>query len=121
MDASELRARACQEADELGPEPPGAEAELWREERWGAVVKGQCSDGDEVQGVTTTNPFLSRSSPRAGQLRLFAARTNQSNPRGQCSGPGANSHPSHRTKAGSFRCYFRSRQPSRRARCHQSC
>jgi hypothetical protein len=27
-----------QEADELGPEPPGSEAELWREERWGAVV-----------------------------------------------------------------------------------
>ena len=38
MDASELRTRARQEADELGPEPPGAEAELWREERWGAVV-----------------------------------------------------------------------------------
>jgi hypothetical protein len=38
MDASELRARARQEADELGPELPGTEAELWREERWGAVV-----------------------------------------------------------------------------------
>jgi hypothetical protein len=38
VDASELRARARQEADELGPEPPGTEAELWREERWGAVV-----------------------------------------------------------------------------------
>jgi hypothetical protein len=38
MDASELRARACQEADELGPEPPSSEADLWREERWGAVV-----------------------------------------------------------------------------------
>jgi hypothetical protein len=38
MDASELRARARQEADELGPEPPGTEADLWREERWGAVV-----------------------------------------------------------------------------------
>jgi hypothetical protein len=38
MDASELRALARQEADELGPEPPGTEAELWREERWGAVV-----------------------------------------------------------------------------------
>ena len=38
MDASEPRARARQEADELGPEPPGTEAELWREERWGAVV-----------------------------------------------------------------------------------
>src|SRR6516165_5460000 len=38
MDASELRARARQEADELGPQPPGTEAHLWREERWGAVV-----------------------------------------------------------------------------------
>jgi hypothetical protein len=38
MDASELRARARQEADELGPEPPGTEVDLWREERWGAVV-----------------------------------------------------------------------------------
>jgi hypothetical protein len=38
VDASELRARARQEADELGPEPPGSEAEMWREERWGAVV-----------------------------------------------------------------------------------
>jgi hypothetical protein len=38
VDASELRARARREADELGPEPPGAEAELWREERRGAVV-----------------------------------------------------------------------------------
>jgi hypothetical protein len=38
VDACELRARARQEADELGPEPPGTEAELWREERWGAVV-----------------------------------------------------------------------------------
>ena len=38
MDAAELRARARQEADELGPELPGIEAELWREERWGAVV-----------------------------------------------------------------------------------
>ena len=36
--ASALRVRARQEADELGPEPPGGEAELWREERWGAVV-----------------------------------------------------------------------------------
>jgi hypothetical protein len=36
MDASELRARARQEADELGPEPPGTEADLWREERWGS-------------------------------------------------------------------------------------
>jgi hypothetical protein len=38
MDAYELRARARQEAAGLGPEPPGTEAELWREERWGAVV-----------------------------------------------------------------------------------
>ena len=38
MDAAELRARARHEADELGPEPPGPDLELWREERWGAVV-----------------------------------------------------------------------------------
>ena len=38
MDAAELQARARQEADGLGPEPPGNEAELCREERWGAVV-----------------------------------------------------------------------------------
>ena len=38
MDASELCTRARQEADELGPEPSGTETELWREERWGAVV-----------------------------------------------------------------------------------
>jgi hypothetical protein len=38
MDVSELRAWAVGEADELGPETPGNEVELWREERWGAVV-----------------------------------------------------------------------------------
>jgi len=38
MDASELRARARHAADELGPEPPGTEADLSREQRWGAVV-----------------------------------------------------------------------------------
>jgi hypothetical protein len=38
VDSSEPRARARQEADELGPEPPDTEAELWREERWGVVV-----------------------------------------------------------------------------------
>jgi hypothetical protein len=38
MEASELRPRARQEADELGPQASGAEAESWREERWGAVV-----------------------------------------------------------------------------------
>ena len=38
MDAAQLGARARQEADELGPEPAGTEAELWRVERWGAVV-----------------------------------------------------------------------------------
>jgi hypothetical protein len=37
--AGELRARAGQEAAELGPEPgEGARRDLWREERWGAVV-----------------------------------------------------------------------------------
>ena len=49
MDASELRARARQEADELGPEPPGPEADLWREERWGAVVPLAGLADDEVE------------------------------------------------------------------------
>jgi hypothetical protein len=50
MDAAELRARARQEADELGPEPRGTEAELWREERWGAVVllAGLADDNAEL-------------------------------------------------------------------------
>ncbi|HEV3451798.1 MAG TPA: hypothetical protein VG869_11410 [Acidimicrobiia bacterium] len=39
MDASELRAQAIQEADELGPEPIDRnEHALWLEERRGAIV-----------------------------------------------------------------------------------
>jgi hypothetical protein len=39
MNAAELRARAHEEADELGPEPNSrAERTLWHEERRGAVV-----------------------------------------------------------------------------------
>jgi|SRR6516165_8235100 hypothetical protein len=39
MDAFELPTRAPrQEAEELGPEPAGTQAERGREERWGAVV-----------------------------------------------------------------------------------
>ena len=38
MSPAELRDYAVREADELGPEPRGAEADLWREELWGAVV-----------------------------------------------------------------------------------
>ena len=49
MDATELRAHARQEADELGPEPPGREAELWREERCGAVVPLAGLADDDVE------------------------------------------------------------------------
>ena len=38
MSPAELRDHALKEIDELGPEPSGPELELWREERWGAVV-----------------------------------------------------------------------------------
>ncbi len=39
MEPAELRRRAREESDELGPEPVNpAERELWREERRGAVV-----------------------------------------------------------------------------------
>jgi hypothetical protein len=39
MDPAELRLRAIEEVDELGPEPSdAAELDLWREERWAAVV-----------------------------------------------------------------------------------
>jgi hypothetical protein len=50
VDTSELRARARQEADELGPQPPGSEADLWREERWGAValLAGLADDDAEL-------------------------------------------------------------------------
>ena len=65
MDASELCARAGQEADELGPEPSGTGAELWREERWGAVVR--------LDGLPTTTPDCSAKprtrSPRSGRIK----------------------------------------------------
>jgi len=48
MDATDLRARARQEADELGPESPCTEAEMWREERWGAVVPLVADDSVEL-------------------------------------------------------------------------
>ena len=38
MTPSKLRDHALKEIEELGPEPSGPELELWREERWGAVV-----------------------------------------------------------------------------------
>ncbi len=39
MEPADLRRRARQEADELGPEPLDvAERPRWREERWGAAV-----------------------------------------------------------------------------------
>ena len=38
------------EAEELGPEPRGTEADLWREERWGAVglLAGLADDNVEL-------------------------------------------------------------------------
>ena len=53
MDAADLRQRAIEEADELGPEPANpAEVDLWREERWGAVVL--------LCGLADDNPDLLR-------------------------------------------------------------
>ena len=47
MDPAELRARACQEANELGPEPPGTEAS------YGTRNAGAPSDaGDEIAAKT---------------------------------------------------------------------
>ena len=52
MSPAELRDHTREEIDELGPEPPGTELELWREERWGAVVP--------LAGLADDNPELLR-------------------------------------------------------------
>jgi hypothetical protein len=66
-----LRARARQEADELGPEPPGTEADLWRQESWGAGVLlagladdeaellRQAANGLPLRGPTARRPGCS--------------------------------------------------------------
>jgi hypothetical protein len=75
MDASELRARARQEADELGPEPPGSEAELWREERWGAVVllAGLADDNAELLRHAANATASEWTDREAARLLLDAA------------------------------------------------
>lgn len=51
MDAAELRQRAIAEADELEPEPAdAAERDLWRRERWGAIVL-LCGLADDDDGL----------------------------------------------------------------------
>jgi hypothetical protein len=75
MDALELRARACREADELGPEPPGTEAELWREERWGAVVllAGLADDNVELLRQAANQVATEWTDREAARLLLDAA------------------------------------------------
>jgi hypothetical protein len=75
MDASVLRARARQEADELGPEPPGTEAELWREERWGAVVllAGLADDNGELLRQAANQVVSEWADREAARLLLDAA------------------------------------------------
>jgi hypothetical protein len=75
VDPAELRAHARQEADELGPEPPGTEAEPWREERRGAVVllAGLVDDDAELLRQAA-NQMASESTDReAARLLLDAA------------------------------------------------
>jgi hypothetical protein len=75
LDAAELRARARQEADELGPEPPGTEAELWREERWGAVVllAGLAEDDAELLRHAANEVAAEWADREAARLLLDAA------------------------------------------------
>ena len=51
VNGSELRP-SRQEAVELGPEPPGSEAEKWRQGRWGAV--------EDLAGLAHANVELLR-------------------------------------------------------------
>src|SRR6516162_1222313 len=75
MDASELRARARQEVDELGPEPPGTEADLCREERWGAVVllAGLADDDAELLRQAANGIAAEWADREAARLLLDAA------------------------------------------------
>ena len=76
MDATELRAHARQDADELGPEPPGAEAELWREERWGAVVllAGLADDNVELLRQAANEIAAEWTDREAARLLLDSAK-----------------------------------------------
>jgi hypothetical protein len=76
MDTSELRDRARLEADVLSPEPPGTEAELWREERWGAVVLLAGLADDKVELLhQAANETASEWTDREAARLLLAAAT----------------------------------------------
>jgi hypothetical protein len=82
VDAIELRAHARQEADELGPEPPGAEAELWLEERWSAVVllAGLADDDVELPRQAANEVAAEWTDREAAPLLLDAAPSPSSAP-----------------------------------------
>jgi hypothetical protein len=75
MGASDLRARTRQEADELGPEPPGTEGELWRVERRGAVVvlAGLADDNAELLRQAAHEIAAEWTDREAARLLLDAA------------------------------------------------
>ena len=75
MDAAELRARAREEADEPGPELRGNEAELWREERWGAIVllAGLADDDAELLRQAANQTATEWTDWEAARLLLDAA------------------------------------------------
>ena len=75
MDASELRVRACQEADALGPQPASTEADLWREERRGAVVllAGLADDDVELLRQAANEIASEWTNREAARLLLDAA------------------------------------------------
>jgi hypothetical protein len=59
----------------LGREPPGTEADLWREERWGAVVllAGPADDNVRLFRAAATELAAEWTDARAARLRLDAA------------------------------------------------
>ena len=61
--------------NELGPEPPGREAELWREERWGAVVllAGLADDNVELLGQAANETASESTDQEAARLLVDAA------------------------------------------------
>jgi hypothetical protein len=75
VDVSELRARARQEANELGPEPAGTDADLWREERWEAVVllAGLADDDAELLGWAANGVAAEWTDREAARLLVDAA------------------------------------------------
>jgi hypothetical protein len=59
----------------LGPEPPGSEAELWREGRWGAVVllAGLADDDAELLRQAANATATEWTDREAARLLLDAA------------------------------------------------